>query len=73
MQTFDRAILPSAQQALDAATRGFERGKFAFLDVLDAQRTLVAARLQYLQAQAQGSEARVRLERIFGDLSLASR
>lgn len=73
VQTFDRAILPSAQQALDAATRGFERGKFAFLDVLDAQRTLVAARLQYLQAQAQGSEARVRLERIFGDLSLASR
>ncbi|MGF6590658.1 TolC family protein [Pseudomonas sp. 2835] len=73
VQTFDRSILPSAQQALDAATRGFERGKFAFLDVLDAQRTLVAARLQYLQAQAQGSEARVRLERIFGDLSLASR
>lgn len=70
---FDRSILPSAQQAVDAATRGFERGKFAFLDVLDAQRTLVAARLQYLQAQAQRSEARVRLERIFGDLSLASR
>ncbi|MDD2047867.1 TolC family protein [Pseudomonas putida] len=73
VQDFDRAILPSAQQAVDAATRGFERGKFAFLDVLDAQRTLVAARLQYLQAQAQRSEARVRLERIFGDLSLASR
>ncbi|MHC2147510.1 TolC family protein [Pseudomonas sp. 210_17 TE3656] len=73
VQDFDRSILPSAQQAVDAATRGFERGKFAFLDVLDAQRTLVAARLQYLQAQAQRSEARVRLERIFGDLSLASR
>ncbi|MGH8467133.1 MAG: TolC family protein [Pseudomonas sp.] len=73
VQAFDRSILPSAQQALDAATRGFERGKFAFLDVLDAQRTLVAARLQYLEAQAQRSEAQVRLERIFGDLSLASR
>lgn len=73
VQDFDRSILPSAQQAVEAATRGFERGKFAFLDVLDAQRTLVAARLQYLQAQAQRSEARVRLERIFGDLSLASR
>ncbi|WP_442112474.1 TolC family protein [Pseudomonas sp. NUPR-001] len=73
VQDFDRSILPSAQNAVDAATRGFERGKFAFLDVLDAQRTLVAARLQYLQAQAQRSEARVRLERIFGDLSLATR
>jgi cobalt-zinc-cadmium efflux system outer membrane protein len=73
VQAFDRSILSSAQQAVEAATRGFERGKFSFLDVLDAQRTLVAARLQYLQAQAQQSEARARLERIFGDLSLASR
>ncbi|TDF81702.1 TolC family protein [Pseudomonas sp. H9] len=73
VRDFDRSILPSAQNAVDAATRGFERGKFAFLDVLDAQRTLVAARLQYLEAQAQRSEARVRLERIFGDLSLATR
>ncbi|PWB33289.1 type I secretion protein TolC [Pseudomonas sp. SDI] len=73
VQAFDRSILPAAQQAVEAATRGFERGKFSFLDVLDAQRTLVAARTQYLQAQAEGSAARVRLERIFGDLTLASR
>lgn len=73
VQAFDRSILPAAQQAVDAATRGFERGKFSFLEVLDAQRTLVAARTQYLQAQAQGSDARVRLERLFGDLALASR
>nr|WP_285864997.1 TolC family protein [Pseudomonas sp. BGr12]MDL2423637.1 TolC family protein [Pseudomonas sp. BGr12] len=73
VSAFERSILPSAQQAQDTATRGFERGKFAFLDVLDAQRTLVAARLQYLQSQAQRNEARMRLERIFGDLDLASR
>lgn len=73
VQAFDRSILPAAQQAVDAATRGFERGKFSFLEVLDAQRTLVAARTQYLAAQAQGSDARVRLERLFGDLATASR
>lgn len=73
VQAFDGSILPAAQQAVDAATRGFERGKFSFLEVLDAQRTLVAARTQYLQAQAQGSDARVRLERLFGDLATASR
>lgn len=73
VRAFESAILPSAQQAQDTATRGFERGKFAFRDVLDAQRTLVAARLQYLQSQAQRNEARMRLERIFGDLDLASR
>ena len=47
VQAYDRTILPSAQQAVDTATRGFEMGKFAFLDVLDAQRTLIEARGLY--------------------------
>ncbi|MFX9131451.1 TolC family protein, partial [Acinetobacter baumannii] len=37
-------ILPGAQSAYDAATTGFELGKFSFLDVLDAQRTLFQAK-----------------------------
>ena len=44
-------------------------GKFNFLDVLDAQRTLIAARTQYLAATAQATEAWVRIERIYGDLA----
>jgi len=45
-----KEILPGAQSALDATTRGFELGKFNFLDVLDAQRTLFLARGQYVRA-----------------------
>ncbi|MFJ4195932.1 TolC family protein [Pseudomonas sp. NPDC089534] len=67
-QAFDKSILPAAQSAVDSATRGFEMGKFAFIDVLDAQRTLIGARTQYLQAVAEATDARVRIERIFGDL-----
>nr|WP_178117714.1 TolC family protein [Pseudomonas sp. R5(2019)] len=67
--SFDQVILPSAQRAVDAASRGFEAGKFNFLDVLDAQRTLISARDQYLQTATQLTEARVRVERVFGDLS----
>ncbi|WP_166358620.1 TolC family protein [Pseudomonas akapageensis] len=67
--SFNRIILPAAQDAVDTATRGFEAGKFNFLDVLDAQRTLVNARTQYLQATAQVTDAWVRIERVFGDLS----
>ncbi|WP_085579765.1 MULTISPECIES: TolC family protein [unclassified Pseudomonas] len=67
-QAFDQNILPAAQRAVDSATRGFEMGKFAFLDVLDAQRTLIGARTQYVQAVAEATDARVRVERIFGDL-----
>lgn len=69
VDAFDRVILPSAKGALDAATRGFEMGKFGFLEVLDAQRTLIAARSQYLDALAIAADARVTIERIFGDLA----
>ena len=68
MAAYDRTILPAAQQAVDTATRGFEMGKFAFLDVLDAQRTLIDARGLYLEALATAADARARVERIYGDL-----
>lgn len=44
-------ILPRAQRVFDAAVKGFEAGKFSFLDILDAQRTLLQIRTQYTQAQ----------------------
>lgn len=69
VRAFNQQILPAAQNAVDSATRGFEMGKFSFLDVLDAQRTLIAARTQYLTATAQATEAWVRIERIYGDLA----
>lgn len=69
VRAFNQQILPAAQSAVDSATRGFEMGKFNFLDVLDAQRTLIAARTQYLAATAQATDAWVRIERIYGDLA----
>ena len=69
VRSFNQQILPAAQSAVDSATRGFEMGKFNFLDVLDAQRTLIAARTQYLAATAQATDAWVRIERIYGDLA----
>lgn len=66
VESFSQVILPAARTAVDSASRGFEMGKFAFLDVLDAQRTLIDARTRYLEALAAGSEARVAIERIYG-------
>jgi len=42
-------ILPAAQRVFDATVTGFEAGKFAFLDVVDAQRTLLQIRTHYIQ------------------------
>ncbi len=69
VESFNAVILPSAQNAVDAATRGFEMGKFGFLEVLDAQRTLIDARGQYLESLATATDARVAIERIYGDLN----
>ncbi|PMV26798.1 MULTISPECIES: TolC family protein [unclassified Pseudomonas] len=69
VRAFNQQILPAAQSAVDSATRCFEMGKFSYLDVLDAQRTLIAARTQYLTATAQATDAWVRIERIYGDLA----
>lgn len=69
VESLSGSQLPTALEAVERATRGFERGKFGFLEVLDAQRTLLAARERYLQALARQSDARARLERIYGDLT----
>jgi cobalt-zinc-cadmium efflux system outer membrane protein len=49
VRTMREDVLPRAQRVFDAAVTGFEAGKFSFLDVLDAQRTLLQIRTQYIQ------------------------
>lgn len=65
-QSLATDVLPGAQSAFDAATRGFELGKFSFLEALDAQRTLLQARTQYLRALAEAHRASADLNRILG-------
>ena len=60
-------VLPGAQSAYDAAVKGFELGKFDFLDVLDAQRTLFQARSQHLRALAEAQRAAAEIDRLLGD------
>jgi outer membrane protein, heavy metal efflux system len=60
-------VLPGAQSALDAASKGFEAGKFGFLEVLDAQRTLIAAKAQVWRASVAAHRAAFDIERLLGD------
>ena len=59
-------ILPAARLALDAMSRGYELGKFSFLDVLDAQRTLFQGQSQYVRALADAHTARADIGRLVG-------
>lgn len=65
-QTLQASVLPAAEQAYAAASRGFEAGKFNFLDVLDAQRTLFQARIRYLDVLARTYDAAANIDRILG-------
>lgn len=62
-------VVPGARSTYEAATIGFENGKFSFLEVLDAQRTLIAAKSQYLIALANFHRAQAELESLIGELT----
>lgn len=59
-------VLPGSRSAFDAVGEGYRLGKFGYLDVLDAQRTLVSAGAQYLRALAEHHKAAVDVERLIG-------
>ncbi|WPH12385.1 TolC family protein [Variovorax paradoxus] len=64
--TLQRDALPGAEAAYKAAARGFELGKFSFLEALDAQRTLFQVRNQHLLAVADAHRAAAELDRLLG-------
>ena len=61
-------ILPKAQKALEQTEEGNRVGKFRYLDVLDAQRTLAEARSAYAAALAELNLSVAELEKITGQV-----
>ena len=70
VDTLRNEVLPGALSAYEAAGKGFDAGKFSFLETLDAQRTLIQARTQYLRALAETHRAATEIERLLGDSSI---
>lgn len=66
LTTLRQAVLPGAQEAFDAVSEGYRLGKFGYLDVLDAQRTLLSASGAYLNALAEYHKAAANVERLIG-------
>lgn len=59
-------VLPAAEAAFKASKEGFRQGKFDYLDLLDAQRTLVSMKLRHLNALFDYQRARTLIERLIG-------
>jgi len=66
LMTLRTDVIPGAESAFKVASRGYRLGEYDFLQVLDAQRTLVGVKTQYIQAQADYHLNVARIERLIG-------
>ncbi len=64
--TLKSVVLPGARSAFESTREGFRQGKFGYLDVLDAQRTLFEERGRYLEALSAYHKAAADIERLVG-------
>ncbi|WP_338768812.1 TolC family protein [Massilia sp. METH4] len=62
----EQDVVPEARSVHELTLKGFEYGKFTFLDVLDAQRTWFQARSRQWQALLEAWRAHADIERLAG-------
>jgi cobalt-zinc-cadmium efflux system outer membrane protein len=65
-QLLEREVAPEARSVYELTLKGFEYGKFGFLEVLDAQRGWVQSSARGWQAVRDAWRARAELERLAG-------
>ncbi|ODT78377.1 MAG: transporter [Nitrosomonadales bacterium SCN 54-20] len=59
-------ILPAARSAFEVTNKGYELGRFSFLEVLDAQRTLFQNQILHVRALANYQRLVNEIERLIG-------
>ena len=65
-RSYELEIMPASIEAFEAMSLGFREGKFGFLEVLDAQRSLFEATLLHLESRQRYAATRTELERLVG-------
>jgi cobalt-zinc-cadmium efflux system outer membrane protein len=65
-QGLSNDVLPGARTVFDASQEGYRQGKFGYLEVLDAQRTLFQARGRHIEALTSYQKALADIERAVG-------
>lgn len=70
-QVLREQIIPSAQQTYEAASYGYQSGKFGVLEVRDAQRNLVEVRGRYLDVLLTAQLAALELQHLLGQAPLS--
>ncbi len=66
MEGLQKEILPKAEDALAISREGFVQGRFSYLEVLDAQRTIFDVKQEYIQTATTYHQFLVEIERLIG-------
>lgn len=66
-ESYKTSLLPQAESALAVAESGYQAGRSSFLDLLDAQRSLLNFKLEYYQYLADYEQRAAELERVIGE------
>ena len=69
LATLEAEILPAAKKVLTATRKAYERGSYSYLQVLDAQNSLLQAQRQRLELRADAADAMTILERFIEPLA----
>lgn len=67
LDALEREVVPQAEDALAFSRRGFAEGRFSYLDVLDAERTLASVRRERIETAATYHRLVLEMERITGE------
>jgi len=66
VEVLSERILPEAKQALREYEKGYAAGRYSFLELTDAQRTLLDARLEVIVMSANYHRYRIEIDRLTG-------
>jgi cobalt-zinc-cadmium efflux system outer membrane protein len=66
VEIFRRAILPRAEESLASARQAYTTGQGTFIDLIDAQRTLLDVKLMVAESRIEREERLVELEALAG-------
>jgi cobalt-zinc-cadmium efflux system outer membrane protein len=66
LEMLERDVLPGAERSLELSRNSFAEGRFSYLELADAQRTLVDVRAERIETGAEYHEFVLEIERILG-------
>lgn len=67
-RVLDEEIVPGAESVFTLTEEGYRQGKFSYLDVLEAERTLADARIRREAALQESHEKRIAIEQLTGSI-----